>query len=71
MLAQEISEFVIREISEDSETKKILKNKSLEDLIISKINRGDIKKFTKEMLEQGPVGNFILNRKKIKDSTND
>jgi hypothetical protein len=35
-----------------------------------KINKGEIKEYTREMLEQGPVGGFILKRKVSKEIAN-
>lgn len=37
---------------------------------MQKINKGEIKEFTKEMLEQGPVGEITLKRKVSKDIDN-
>jgi hypothetical protein len=36
-----------------------------------KINKGEIREYTREMLEQGPVGDFILKRKVSKDILNE
>jgi hypothetical protein len=37
---------------------------------MQKINKGEIKEFTREILEQGPVGDFILKRKVSKEISN-